>query len=140
MAGKMNTEDVIKGLEIVWNGMNAIEHELYADYVYDALALIHEQQERLKAREWRRFEFREPTEEEKAEHPEWCCVIENTPDEGEILVSDGKYVWKDEFCNNGVECYLDSGHEMERCWWMPLPELPKEEDDALQADTKTTMQ
>lgn len=95
----------------------------------DALALIREQQEQLKAHEWRKFEFREPNAEEKASHPDWVWVLVNAPYEGEeILVSDGKYGWKDEFCNNGDECYLDSGHEMERCWWMPLPELPKEDD------------
>ena len=96
----------------------------------DALALIQEQQEQLKAHEWRKFEFREPNAEEKASHPDWVWVLVNAPYEGEeILVSDGEYGWKDEFCDNGVECYLDSGHEMEGCWWMPLPELPKEEDD-----------
>ena len=85
----------------------------------------------LREREWRKFEFREPDEEEKAAHPEWCYVMENTPDDDEeILVSNGRYVWKDEFCNNGDECYLDSGHEMEGCWWMPMPEPPKEEEDA----------
>ena len=33
-------EEVIEGLEKVWNGLNAMEHELYADYVFDALELI----------------------------------------------------------------------------------------------------
>ena len=33
-------EKVIEGLEIVWHGMNAIEHELYADYVFDALEYL----------------------------------------------------------------------------------------------------
>ena len=94
----------------------------------DALALIKAQQEKLKVHEWRKFEFREPNAEEKASHPDWVWVLVNAPYDGEeILVSDGEYGWKDEFCNNGVECYLDSGHEMEGCWWMPLPELPKEE-------------
>lgn len=77
---------------------------------------------------WRKFEFREPDEEENANHPELCYIIENAPDDGEeILVSNGRYVWKDEFCDNGDECYLDTGHEMEGCWWMPLPKPPKEE-------------
>ena len=81
------------------------------------------------AQRWRKFELREPDEEEKAEHPEWCYVMENTPDYGEeILVSNGRYVWKDEFNNDGDSCYLDSGHEMEGCWWMPLPEPPKEDE------------
>ena len=77
---------------------------------------------------WRKFEFREPTEEEKADHPDWGYVMENVPDDGEeILVSNGIYVWKDEFCDDGVECYLDSGRDMEDCWWMPMPQPPKGE-------------
>ena len=36
-------EEVIKGLEKVWDAFNHMEHELYADYVYDALELLKEQ-------------------------------------------------------------------------------------------------
>ena len=93
-----------------------------AELALDALEL-------LEAHRWRKFEFRELDEEEKAEHPDWCYIMVNTPDDGEeILVSNGRYVWKDEFINNGDQCYLDSDHDMENCWWMPLPEPPKEGD------------
>ncbi len=37
-------EEVIKGLEKVWDAFNHMEHELYADYVYDALELLKEQE------------------------------------------------------------------------------------------------
>ena len=37
-------EKVIEGLEKVWNAFNFMEHELYADYVFDALALLKEQE------------------------------------------------------------------------------------------------
>ena len=37
-------ENVIKGLEKVWDAFNHMEHELYADYVFDALELLKEQQ------------------------------------------------------------------------------------------------
>ena len=139
----MNTIDkVLKGLECCnapnnhsdcpYDGAahyNICTHQLLGD----AIALIkaqHEQlkaqQKQLKAHEWRKFEFREPDAEEKASHPDWVWVLIDAPYDGEeILVSDGEYGWKDEFCNDGDECYLDSGHEMEGCWWMPLPELPK---------------
>lgn len=33
-------DEVIKGLEKVWDAFNHMEHELYADYVYDALELL----------------------------------------------------------------------------------------------------
>lgn len=36
----MDREKVIEGLEKVWDAFNHMEHELYADYVFDALALI----------------------------------------------------------------------------------------------------
>ena len=45
-------KNVIKGLEKLWDAFNYIEHELYADYVFDALELLKEQQaeiDRLKA-------------------------------------------------------------------------------------------
>lgn len=34
---------VVKGLEKVWDAFNHMEHELYADYVFDALELLKEQ-------------------------------------------------------------------------------------------------
>ena len=37
-------EKVIEGLEKVWDAFNHMEHELYADYVYDALELLKEQE------------------------------------------------------------------------------------------------
>lgn len=98
------------------------------DTVEEVIALLKAKDTNVPTK-WRKIEFREPDEEEKANHPEWNHVKENAPDDGEeILASDGRYVWKDEFCDNGDECYLDSGHEMEGCWWMPLPEPPKESE------------
>lgn len=41
-------EKVIKGLEKVWDAFNHMEHELYADYVYDALALLKEQEAEIR--------------------------------------------------------------------------------------------
>ena len=37
-------EKVIEGLGKVWDAFNHMEHELYADYVYDALALLKAQE------------------------------------------------------------------------------------------------
>lgn len=37
-------EKVIEGLGKVWGAFNHMEHELYADYVYDALALLKAQE------------------------------------------------------------------------------------------------
>ena len=51
MPDNMTDRDkVIKGLETVWNGMNAVEHELYADYVYDALDLLKDDETQLQYR------------------------------------------------------------------------------------------
>ena len=33
-------EKVIEGLEKVWDAFNHMEHELYADYVFDALEML----------------------------------------------------------------------------------------------------
>lgn len=84
----------------------------------DALALLKEQEP-----QWTPINFRALTEEEKAEHPDWCYIIDSqTPDDGEeILVSNGRYVWSDVWGNNGVECYLESGHELEGVAWMKMP-------------------
>lgn len=44
----MNDRDnVIKGLEIVWDAFNHMEHEMYADYVFEALALLKAQKPRV---------------------------------------------------------------------------------------------
>ena len=40
----MDREKVIKGLEIVWDAFNHMEYELYANYVFDALALLKAQE------------------------------------------------------------------------------------------------
>lgn len=40
--------ETIKGLEKVWDAFNHMEHELYADYVFDALELLKEQQEKME--------------------------------------------------------------------------------------------
>ena len=86
--------------------------------VDDALALLEAQD-----RQWTPITFRPLTDEEKAEHPDWCYIIDSpTPDDGEeILVSDGRYVWADAWYNNGVECYLESDHELEGVAWMKMP-------------------
>lgn len=49
MEHSIDREKVIKGLEKVWDAFNHMEHELYADYVYDALALLKEQEGSIEA-------------------------------------------------------------------------------------------
>lgn len=80
-------------------------------------------QELPSAQQWIPFTERELTAEEQEEHPEWSYIMDcPLPDDGqEILVSNGRWVWKDEFCVDDG-CYLDSDHELEGCAWMPLPE------------------
>lgn len=72
---------------------------------------------------WIPFTERELTAEEQEEHPEWDFILEcPLPDDRqEILVSNGRRVWQDEFYSDDG-CYLDSDHELEGCAWMPLPD------------------
>jgi hypothetical protein len=77
---------------------------------------------------WIPFTKRELTAEEQEEHPEWCYIMEcPLPDDGqEILVSDGRRVWQDEFYVDDDGCYLDSDSDFDGCAWMPKPEPYKE--------------
>lgn len=74
---------------------------------------------------WIPFTVRELDEEERKEHPDWCYIMDcQVPDDGEeILVTNGKYVWIDTFCEDDG-FYLDGGNELveEVTAWMPLPE------------------
>lgn len=50
--------------------------------------------------------------------------INTLPDDGQsVLVSDGKYIFQDEFVHDADgTCYFDNGHEiLEGMAWMPLP-------------------
>lgn len=40
-------EEVIEGLKKVWDAFDHMEHELYADYVFDALKMLKEQEPRV---------------------------------------------------------------------------------------------
>lgn len=81
---------------------------------------------------WIPFTRRPMTEEEQKDYPNctfmFDCVL---PDDGdEILVSNGRFVWMDVFCNDIDGCYLDSGDDIdEDMAWMPLPEPYKYEYD-----------
>lgn len=93
------------------------------------LDIIKQYQAYLDKTRWIKFVLRPLTEEEQREHPDWCYILDcHTPDDGqEILVSDGRYVWTDTFYQDGDQCYLDGGAELESCWWQPMPKPPKEE-------------
>jgi hypothetical protein len=81
---------------------------------------------------WIPFTRRPMTEEEQKDYPNctfmFDCVL---PDDGdEILVSNGRFVWMDVFCNDIDGCYLDSGDDIdEDMAWMPLPKPYKGGDD-----------
>lgn len=59
----------------------------------------------------------------------WSYVMDcKLPDnKQEVLVSDGQSIWKDTF-NKDPEglSFRYGGTEIERLWWQPLPEPPKE--------------
>ena len=73
---------------------------------------------------WIPFTRRPMTEEEQKDYPNctfmFDCVL---PDDGdEILVSNGRFVWMDTFCQDIDGCYLDGGDDIdEDMAWMPLP-------------------
>ena len=81
---------------------------------------------------WIPFTRRPMTEEEQKDYPNctfmFDCVL---PDDGdEILVSNGRFVWMDTFCNDVDGCYLDSGDDIdEDMAWMPLPKPYREGDE-----------
>ena len=80
--------------------------------------------------QWIPFTMREMTEEEKEEYPDWDYIIDSPlPDNGEeVLVSNGKYVWVDTFCNDGDGCYFDGGEDIEGLAWMKMPKSWKKEE------------
>lgn len=45
-------KEVFDGLEKVWDAFDHMEHELYADYVFDALEMLKTYDERLKRYEY----------------------------------------------------------------------------------------
>ncbi len=74
---------------------------------------------------WIPVKWREPDEKE-AEYYTYMADCEMPEDEQEILVTDGKYVWKD-------VCYYDDGFSLDstKDWqnitaWMPSPKPYKE--------------
>ena len=81
---------------------------------------------------WIPFTRRPMTEEEQKDYPNctfmFDCVL---PEDGdEILVSNGRFVWMDTFCNDIDGCYLDGGDDIdEDMAWMPLPKPYKGGDE-----------
>lgn len=76
---------------------------------------------------WNKFKIRNLTEEEKKDFPEYTEAVweKPVPNIGEdILVSDGKTIWIDNWCDvdDGVE--LVNAQKTEGLYWMPLPKLP----------------
>ncbi len=92
----------------------------------------------LAEEQWIPFKFRQADEEEKEAYgANEILDCELPDDDEEILVSCVSrmsrrgYIDIDVFCRDGLECYLESGHEFvtEAVAWMPLPEPYKEEKD-----------
>lgn len=75
--------------------------------------------------EWIPFKRRPLDDKERINHPEWCWMWDcPLPDDGqEILVSSKRWVWKDEWSDDGWDgSGLASGNEIEDGWaWMPMP-------------------
>ena len=110
----MNTEPV------VFDSQSLEPHQKTKD-VIDALSALPSAE---AVHGWIPFTRRPMTEEEQKDYPNctfmFDCVL---PDDGdEILVSNGRFVWMDTFCNDIDGCYLDGGDDIdEDMAWMPLP-------------------
>ena len=81
---------------------------------------------------WIPFTRRPMTEEEQEDYPNCTFIFDcDLPDDGdEILVSNGRFVWTDTFCNDIDGCYLDGGDDIdEDMAWMPLPKPYREDGE-----------
>ena len=87
--------------------------------------------ERYNYPKWTPITLREPTPDELEDNPEWIYVAENTPPEDEeVLVSNGRWIWLDELCSDGDCVYWDSTNcDLEETAWMPLPPIWKKDKD-----------
>lgn len=114
--------------------IGCIEHDgfIHTHRFDKANQIIHDALSAEAVQGWIPFTRRPMTEEEKKDYPNctfiFDCVL---PDDGdEILVSNGRFVWMDAFCNDIDGCYLDSGDDIdEDMAWMPLPEPYREESE-----------
>lgn len=112
----------------------AIEQlKLWLNYLYPdtdiyhavAMAII-----ALEEQQWTHITVRPLTDEELKEHQDWIGMYEDTPPiDEEVLVSDGKYIWTDTLMDDGEGVYFDNSNcDIEKLWWMQLPNLPKGEE------------
>jgi len=117
----MTMEEAITYLNVIWNRYKA-EYEIERETL-DAYHMAIDALSAEAVQGWIPFTRRPMTEEEQEDYPNctfiFDCVL---PDDGdEILVSNGRFVWMDTFCNDDG-CYLDGGDDIdEDMAWMPLP-------------------
>ncbi|UGQ07443.1 hypothetical protein [Streptococcus anginosus] len=79
---------------------------------------------------WNKFSTRELTQEEREFFTENVTFIweDPIPDVDEtVLVSDGKTIWTEDWVEYDEGLGLEDS-DAEGLYWMPLPELPKEEE------------
>ena len=89
---------------------------------------LHIMQDLPSAQQWIPVKWREPTEEE-SKYYTYMADCEMPEDGQEILVTDGKYVWKDE-CTYDDGFGLDSLEDWQNITaWMPLPEPWKGDEE-----------
>ena len=100
--------------------------------MYKTIDLIR-QQPTVEPMKWIPVKLRSTTEEDGVNMAE-CPFMLDCPlpdEECEILICTiNGFVTVDEFCRDGVECYLDSGHDWDEiAAWMPLPEPDKDGEE-----------
>lgn len=115
MSDLISRREAIKAIDDLPNCYNG-----FSD-TYDKACIIGALEELPSAEQWIPVKWREPTEEE-SKYYTYMADCEMPEDGQEILVTDGKYVWKDE-CTYDDGFGLDSLEDWQNITaWMPLPE------------------
>jgi len=103
-----------------------VHFEIYTDNDGPNLILSATQENWFMAK-WIRINQRWDEEDQK-----YYVTAKHLPHDGQdVLVSDGKYVWKDtwiEFGDDDDSVGFDSNEDPVGKWWMPLPEVPTDRE------------
>lgn len=103
-------EQVVEGLKKCWNAFNAMEHELYADYIFDAIIYI------IKDK-W-----------SVIEEDMWTSVSDGLPMVQTIYLTTDGYSFKINYYDV-IKGTWSTDSEFVR-WWMPIPDTPKSSNES----------
>ena len=110
-------EEVIEGLKKVWDAFDHMEHELYADYVFDALKMLKEQEPRVLTLDEVRYEYEVVWLETKYLQPTVCLVDNGESDADWICFAfgvDDSYPMSWHLCGKSWRCWSSKPTEEQR--------------------------